>query len=308
MQWDKLKIFYHVAKFQSISKAAQYLNVAQSAISRQIIDLENSLGYKLLNRLPKGVSLTREGQILFENTEKMFVYSELALTQIQDEQIEPQGDMSIGTNVGLVETWIYQLIPDFLKLYPNINLSIFSKDTPLDVESLEVQVALQPFDETQPDLIQNFLMSWHRKLYASKEYLKKYGIPRKTSDLENHKLLAYGPERIHLFSNVNWHLRLNNGLLQKPYLNSNSLRTLFHLGNSGIGIISFSQESPLLKDSNLIEILPECEGPRIDIYFSYANQLKNIKKVMVLENYLRTYVKNHHRKFISPPLLEHEFE
>lgn len=83
----------------------------------------------------------------------MFVYSELALMQIQNEQSEPQGDLNIGANVGLVDTWLYMIIPDFLIRYPKINLSIFSKDGHLNVESLEVHVSLQPHGPDQPELI-----------------------------------------------------------------------------------------------------------------------------------------------------------
>lgn len=302
MQWDKLRTFYYVAKYESFTKTGQHLNISQSAISRQIIELEYRLGHKLFKRLPRGLALTRQGQLLFQNTEKMFVFSELALTQIQNEQEKPEGDLYIGANVGLMDTWLYALIPDFLKRYPDINLSIYSKDAHLDVESLEVHVALQPYLPDQPEVVQNLLMTWNRRLYASKEYLEKYGVPQKVEDLECHRLMGFGSEKIHLFENINWHLNLNpkKGKAQKPYTSVNSLRALLELGKSGLGIISFSQESPLLKDSELIEVLPELHGPSIDIYFAYPIQLKGIKKIDVLEEYLRSYVKDNHKKYMSP--------
>jgi len=308
VQWDKLKTFYYVAKLGSFTKTGQHLNISQSAISRQIGDLEYSLAHKLFKRLPKGLVLTRQGELLFQNVEKMFVCSELALMQIQNEQSEPQGDLNIGANVGLVDTWLYTIIPDFLTRYPEINLSIFSKDGHLDVESLEVHVALQPHVPDQPELIQNFLMSWNRRLYASKEYLQKYGTPKTVEDLEYHRLIGFGSEKIHLFDNINWHLKLNNNINkpQVPYISANSLRALFHFGTLGFGIISFSQESPLLKNSNLIEVLPEAIGPNIDIYFTYPVQLKGIRKINVLEEYLQTYVKNHHQKYKSSTLLKRQ--
>lgn len=305
MQWDKLKTFYYVAKFESFTKTGQHLNISQSAISRQIIDLEHQVGHKLFKRLPKGLALTKQGQLLFQNTEKMFVFSELALTQIQNEQLEPQGELNLGANVGLVDTWLYKIIPDFLKLYPKINLSIFSKDGHLDVESLEVHVALQPYIHDQPELIQNLLTTWNRRLYASKEYLQTYGTPQTVEDLEHHRLIGFGPEKIHLFDNINWHLKLGNkSKVQKPYINANSIRALCHFGNTGFGIISFSQESPLLEGSQLVEVLPDVAGPSIDIYFTYPMQLKGIKKIEVLEEYLQAYVKDHHRKFVSSGSLE----
>lgn len=304
--WSKAKTFYYVAKCGSVSGAARFLNISQSALSRQINDFEYQLKHKLFKRITKGLVLTRQGQILFQNVEKMFTFSELALTQIHNEQLDPQGDLIIGANVGLVDTWLYKIIPDFLTLYPKINVSIFSKDGHLDVESLEVHVALQPYASDQPDLIQHPLASWNRRLYASKEYLQKYGIPQTIEDLESHRLIGFGPEKIHLFDNINWHLKLGSskGKTHKPYISANSLRALFHFCNSGFGIISFSQESPLLKGSNLVEVLPEVIGPSFDICFVYPIQLKGIKKIEVLEEYLQAYVKDHHKKFVSPGNIE----
>lgn len=302
MRWDKLKTFYHVAKFESFTKTADHLNISQSALSRQIIDLEYQLGHRLFKRLPKGLALTQQGELLFKNVEKMFVFSELALTQIENEQLEPQGDLSLGANVGLVDTWLCDIIPGFLRKYPKINLSIFSKDAHLDVESLEVQVALQPYVPDQPELVQNLLVSWHRKLYASREYLEQYGMPKTVEDLEHHKLIGFGSEKIYLFNNINWHLGLNRerGVIHKPSFSVNSLRTLFQFGTQGFGIISFSEESLLLKDSGLIEVLPDVEGPSIGIYFTYPIQLKGIKKIVVLEEYLQNYVKENHRAYKGP--------
>jgi DNA-binding transcriptional LysR family regulator len=302
MQWDKLKTFYYVAKFKSFTKTGEELNISQSAISRQIIDLEYQVGHKLFKRLPRGLALTRQGELLFENVEKMFVYSVAAVAHIEKEHSEPDGDLKIGANVGLVDTWLYPLIPDFIKRYPKINLSIYSKDMSLDVEALEVDVALQPYIPNQPELVQNLLMTWHRRLYASQEYIDKFGKPETVDDLKNHRLIGFGTEKIYLFDNINWHLSLGEqkGAVQQPYISANSLRALFHFGYSGLGIISFSQESPLLLGSNLIEILPDVVGPSIDIYFTYPIQLKGIKKIEVFEEYLMEYVKNYHKKYEAP--------
>ena len=308
MRWDKLKTFYYVAKFGSVTKTGQHLNISQSAISRQIIELEYQIEHKLFKRLPKGLALTREGQLLFQNVEKMFSFSELALTQIQNEQEEPQGDLRIGANVGHVDTWLYTVIPGFVKLYPKINLSILSKDGHLDVESLGIHVALQPYSHDQPELVQKLLTRWSRRLYASREYLETYGTPQTPEDLAHHRLIGFGSEKIHLFDNIDWHLKLssNNKTVQKPYLCANSIRSLFHFGNTGCGIISFSQESLLLNGSNLVQILPELVGPNFDIYFTYPVQLKGIKKIEVLDEYLQAYVKEHHRKYVSPSVPQKE--
>ncbi len=301
MDWDKLKTFYHVARIESFTATGKKLNLSQSAISRAIIALEDRLGHKLFNRLSRGLVLTKQGEILYKNVEKMFAYSELAISQINQEESEPLGNLTVGTNVGLLDTWLSYIIPEFLKKYPKINLSLTSSDDPLDVEAFNVDVALRPYAHNQPDLTQILLMSWHRKLYASQEYLDKFGVPKCLEDLDHHRLISYGPEEIHLFKEINTHLKQgrdpNNP--RKPYTSASSVRTVFELANNGIGIAEHSQESPLLKGSNLIQVLPEVSGAQIDIYYVYPTQLENIKRIQVLKDFLMEEVEMNYKPVLT---------
>ena len=77
MDWNKLKAFYEVAINKSISKACRKLNISQSAISRQIQDIEYDLKTTLFTRHQKGVRLTEQGEDLFETVNKInsFIYN-----------------------------------------------------------------------------------------------------------------------------------------------------------------------------------------------------------------------------------------
>ena len=71
MDWDKLKIFYSVAEAGSFTKATINLNLSQSAISRQILSLENELKTKLFERHARGLSLTDNGEYLFKTAHEV---------------------------------------------------------------------------------------------------------------------------------------------------------------------------------------------------------------------------------------------
>ena len=73
MDWNKLKAFYEVATNKSISKASFKLNISQSAISRQIQDLELDIKTPLFIRHQKGVRLTEQGENLFDTVVKFCV-------------------------------------------------------------------------------------------------------------------------------------------------------------------------------------------------------------------------------------------
>ena len=71
MDWDKLKSFYEIAISRSISKASAKLNISQSALSRQIQDLEYDLKTPLFIRHQKGVRLTEQGENLFNTVNQI---------------------------------------------------------------------------------------------------------------------------------------------------------------------------------------------------------------------------------------------
>ncbi len=72
MDWDRLRIFHIVAQAGSLTDAGHALNVSQSAVSRQISNLEKSIGVSLFNRHARGLVLTEQGDHLFKITREIF--------------------------------------------------------------------------------------------------------------------------------------------------------------------------------------------------------------------------------------------
>lgn len=297
INWSRLETFYKVVKAGSITNAAEEMNLTQPSISRQIISLEKSINARLFDRSSGGLHLTKQGKLVFQNVRQMYSFAELTQSQLQEDYIKDKGDLRVGANIGLVDTWLAPLIPEFVNRYPHIDLSIISDDRALDLQTYEVDVALQPFAPTQGQLIQEPLMSWHRKLYASPDYLKKFGTPQTAEDLDSHRLISFGEPSIFLFKDINWHLEIGckPGALRKPFFCINHIRSLLEIGEKGVGIISFSSESELLKKSSLVPILPNLKGPQIDIYFSYQKSLERIKRIQILKQYLLEKVQKHHK-------------
>lgn len=293
--WDKLRIFYQVAAIGSFSGAAEVLNTSQSALSRSILTLEDYIQVRLFERVPRGLILTRQGEILFKTLKK--ITSELSQAQsfIEGEENEPVGFIRIAATAGFASLHLSALMPEFLELYPNIQLSIHGNDIIPNLHSDDVDAVISPFIDSDDSLIQTYLTTFHLKLYASEEYLKKFGVPKTLSDLDDHRLLAYGDHRtFHPFGDANWHLTsgVKNGCVRQPYLMINSAVGLFNFAVAGIGIISLSKEHPPLKNSSLIEVLPSLKSPTIDAYFIHSTRTKKIKRIDILKDFLLDKFKN----------------
>ncbi|MBU0858812.1 MAG: LysR family transcriptional regulator, partial [Alphaproteobacteria bacterium] len=72
MDWDKLRIFHAVAEAGSFTHAGEALNLSQSAVSRQISTLEESLGVSLFHRHARGLLLTEQGELLQKAAKDIF--------------------------------------------------------------------------------------------------------------------------------------------------------------------------------------------------------------------------------------------
>ena len=121
MDWNKLKSFYEIAILKSISKASAKLNISQSALSRQIQDLEFDLKTPLFIRHQKGVRLTEQGENLFNTVSQInFSISDFE-KKLLDKKTKPVGKLTVSTTVGFGSTW---LTPRINKFVNHINFLI----------------------------------------------------------------------------------------------------------------------------------------------------------------------------------------
>lgn len=287
--WDKLRIFHQIAKVGSFNAAADLLNISQPALSRTISLLEDHLSTRLFERLPRGLILTRQGEILFDTIQQVWASFEKAQILLEEEENDPIGSLKVVATTGFASLHLSTLLPDFLRSYPRIQISIDGNDSLPNLHSDEADALIAPFIEEDDSLIQTYLTTYHLKLYASQEYLENFGRPKKPSDLSSHRLLAFGDkDTLHPFSQANWHLTLGSkkGQSHLPYITMNSAIGLFNLATAGMGIASISAEHPPLKDSSLVEVLPEVSGPTIDAYFIYSSRLRKVKRIQLLKDFL----------------------
>ncbi len=297
MDWNKLKIFYYVAKHKNISNAAKEINISQSSLSRHIIHLEQRLKVQLFERKSTGLLLTNQGEVLYQTVKK--IMEELNATQhfLRETPSEIQGTLKVDTTNSLVNSWLVYYLAEFNTRFPEINFRIIGDDHLSPPDKTQIEVSLRPYiQDHAEDLIQKYLMTWHLKLFAHPSYLTNFGVPHDVTELENHRLLSFSEDNdvAKPYDTVNWLLKLS-GTPLKPYMCINSSYGLFQAAEVGLGIVSLSQESPLLRSSRLISILPDVKGPEIDIYYIYPKALSKFKRITVFEEFLKEIIKRDHQ-------------
>ena len=115
MDWDKLRIFHAVADAGSLTHAGDKLNLSQSAVSRQIRALEESLGAILFHRHARGLILTEQGELLFDATRSMSKRLEAAAARIRDSEEEVFGELRVTTTTGFGTLWLAPACRNFTR-------------------------------------------------------------------------------------------------------------------------------------------------------------------------------------------------
>jgi DNA-binding transcriptional LysR family regulator len=287
MDWDKLRVFHAVAEAGSFTHAGEALNLSQSAVSRQISALEESLSVPLFHRHARGLILTEQGELLYRTAREVF--SKLAMTEamLTESKDRPKGPLKVTTTISFGSAWLTPRIREFTDLYPEIQVSLVVDDTELDLSMREADVAIRMSAPRQPDLVQRHLMTLRYSIYASQEYLKRFGTPQKPEDLDKHRVIIYGQDARPPVRPINWlwEAGARPGYERKPIFTVNNVYGILRAVESGLGIAAlpdFMGEEA----ANLIRILPELTGPEIECYFVYPEELRNSKRIAVFRDFL----------------------
>ena len=294
LDWDKLKTFHAAAETGSLTAAADKLRISQSAVSRQITALEDSLNMPLFHRHARGLTLTEQGQILFKTADDVAVRIARVQSHVIDSRQKPQGVLRVSTPISLGSNWLPSVLPEFLDAYPDIDIHLILEDAENDLSTFDVDCALRPWPSTQGDVIQRKLGQITQSLYASHQYLSTYGAPTSVKDLDNHRIVAFGDLIPKNMNSANWVLKAgleSTDKPRKPILTVNNLHGIMRAAEAGIGIVGIPDYMTVLS-RRLVRVLPTVRGEEFDLYFVYPTELRGSVRAKVFREFLTNATKD----------------
>jgi len=286
MDWDKLRVFHAVAEAGSFTHAGDTLNLSQSAVSRQISALEESLSVPLFHRHARGLILTEQGEALNRTVREVF--AKLAMTEalLAESKEKPAGRLKVTTTHSFGVAWLAPRLKTFFANHPDVSVTLLLDDTDLDLAMREADVAIRMHPPRQPDLVQRHLGEIRWQVWASPEYLKANGAPETPEDLDNHKLILFG-DRKPPVQDVNWlgEAGRRDGTPRRGILEVNSLQAMLMAVRAGIGIAAVP-DYLMHEPGDLVALLPAIPKPHVDMFFVYPEELRNSKRVSVFRDFL----------------------
>jgi DNA-binding transcriptional LysR family regulator len=287
MDWGKLRVFHAAAESGSFTRAAEMLDMSQSAVSRQVSAIERDLNVPLFHRHARGLMLTEQGEMLYRAAHEMLVKLDTVRSRLQEARDKPSGTLRVTTTVGLGSSWLAGRMHEFIELYPDISVQIILANEELDLSMRQADVAIRLQKPSQPDLVQRRLFTVHFHIYAAQSYLDRFGEPKTLEELDNHRIITFGVPVPPYLRDVNW-LEVAGrprGSPRQPVLRINNVPAIRSVVRNGGGIATLP-DYLLERGGGLVRILPQAEAPSFTTYFVYPSELRNSARIAAFRDFL----------------------
>jgi len=270
-RFENMDTFIRVVEAGSISGAADRLNVAKSAVSRRLKELEKHLGVELFHRTTRQMNLTDTGRAFYHQAVRILddvLEAEIATSQAHG-TLKGNLKIALPSTFGLMH--MGPIINDFIKEHPQIEFDLDFNDREVDLIQEGFDLAIRIANLPDSSLIARRIAPVKTVICASPDYLQQMGTPRSPQDLINHKCLVYSLQRDFEY----WHLTDANGNEIKtkiyPYLKASTGEFLKEAAVDGQGIILVPtfiayQE---IENGSLIPLLKNYTSPQINAYAIY---------------------------------------
>ena len=284
MDWDKLRIFHAVAEKGSLTHAGDVLRLSQSAVSRQIRALEESLSVTLFHRHARGLILTEQGELLFDATMAMVKRLDAAAARIRDSEDEVFGELRVTTTTGFGTLWLAPRLTNLYKRYPALKIDLMLEERVLDLPMREADVAIRMKEPSQADLIRKRLMHIRMRLYASPEYLAQNGTPVTMDDFSQHRLICQHAGVAQVAAGALLVQQLMSHDIPSTLTVNNYFGVLQGvLNHLGIGVLPdyITEDFP-----HLVRVLPDTESAEVPVFLAYPEELRHSKRVAAFRDFV----------------------
>ena len=288
------KAFYMVAKYKNISKAADALFISQPAISKSLSRLEENLGCTLFYRTSRGVSLTADGEILYERIREAFAAIEAGEEELRHRTELGIGQLRIGVSTTLCKYILLPYLQNFIRQHPHIRITIECQSTLHTVELLEsgqIDIGLIGAPKHHGTLTFLPLKKIQDTFVATQSYLDNLSIREHAdSDLFLSATLMLLDEENITRQYINDYF-YRNQIKTNQILEVSSMDLLIEFAKIGIGAACVIREfvEQELKESTLIEIPMAEPIESRSIGFAYSNSHKLSKSALTFLNSVFPY-------------------
>ena len=299
---DKLTsmlVFTKVAKAGSFAAAAKELGLSRAMATKHVMQLENGLGIRLLNRTTRNLNLTEVGAVYLERCRQILddmEEMELAVTRLQT---EPRGLLKVSATPFFGSYHLIPAISAYMEVYPDVHVDLTLQTSYVDLIEEGFDLAIQLDELQDSSLIARSLGTSQRVVCGSPAYFKKFGTPKSPEELRNHNCLV----NLSLAPRDQWQFNIPGGetmiIKVQGTLQANVADALRIAALSGLGLVILPtyMVGQDIRKSRLQAVLTEYVPAPLEIHAVYPHRKHLSAKV-------RTFVDFLHDRFHPKPYWE----
>ena len=287
---NDLRVFMLVARRAGFAAVAEELGVSPAFISKRVALLEQTLNVVLLHRTTRRVTITEEGERIYEWAQRILQDVDQMMDELSDARQIPQGMLRIISSFGFGRRVVAPALSALAKAYPQLELRFDVEDRLVDMVNEGVDLDIRIGDDIAPNLIARKLATNYRILCASPEFVAQHGTPKQLNDLSTFPCLVI-KERDHPFGI--WQMRNKEG--------AHSIKVTGPVhqwcrDRQGIALRSWWDVCDNIAGGHLVHVLPEYYQPA-NIWAVYVSRLATSAKIRITVEYLRRYFAENYPKF-----------
>ena len=283
-----MKVFVRAVELKSISAAARNLRLSAAAASHRILQLEEQVGVRLLNRTTRSLQPTEAGCIFYEHALNVLEAVERAESSMAMASGVPTGQLRVAAPLGFGRRILAPLVSEFHALHPKVEMRLRLSDHAVDILSESVDVAIRMSALPDSSFISRKLADCPRVLCASPTYLERHGAPERPEDLMSHNCLLL---RFPGSTEFRWTLDTPEGPQTLPVTgkldaDDGDVLTEWTLQGEGIMLKPYWEVAGHLQEGRLQVVLPDFPPEPVSLVMLYPHRHLLPAKVRVFADFL----------------------
>jgi LysR family transcriptional regulator, regulator for bpeEF and oprC len=288
---ETMQVFVRVAETGSFTKAADGLGLPRATVSAAVQQLEASLGARLLQRTTRRVHLTQDGSALLERCYQLLSDFEEISGLFKQTPAQASGKLKVDVPSRLARRMIAPALPEFFKLYPDIELELRCTDRAINLIQEGVDCVLRVGQPENSSMVARPLGQFELMNCASPAYLRQHGTPHNTTDLAGHWAINYiSPTtgRSTLWEYCRDGVIVNLEMPSRVAVNNAETYIACCLAGMGLIQVPAYDVRDHIASGELREILPQARASAMPIYALYPHRRHLSGRVQVFIEWIAT--------------------
>lgn len=291
---DLFRTFTRVVECASFTRAADTLGMPRSSVSAAVIELEARVGARLLHRTTRRVSPTQDGAAFYDRCLRVIADVEDTENLFRQTAAQPTGKLRIDVPGRIGRLIIAPTLPEFLDLYPQIDIDLGVTDRAVNLveDSVDCVLRVGPLDDS--GLIARPIGRLPLINVASAAYLKRHGNPESPDDLGDHWAVNYASPSNGRVEDWEW---VEHGALRtmpmRGRVTVNSAEAYIACCLAGLGLIQIPAYDVRthLEAGELVEVMPSHRAEAMPMTLLYPHRQHLSRRVQVFADWLEALLK-----------------